>query len=108
MMTGVNPQRPPGRSSGSRRSGALSRRLARLTANPSGAVYGTIISTAVIAAASVHNGTPEQILAANVLTLLVFWLAHVYSEVLEHRLRTSEFHFRVVRATMANELAMVE
>ena len=85
-----------------------SRRLARLAANPSGAIYGTIVATAVTAAASAHDETPARIAAANVLTLLVFWLAHVYSEVLAHRLRGAEFRVSVVRTTMANELPMIE
>ena len=83
-----------------------SRRLAIVAANPRGAVYGTIVATAVIAA-SAHDERPGFILAATVATLLVFWIAHVYSEVLAHGLRQATLDLSVVPATMARELSML-
>src|SRR4051812_35929725 len=88
--------------------GASTRRLARLAANPSGAVYGTIVATAVIAAAGAHAEHAGRIAVVTVVTLLVFWLAHVYSEVLEHRLRGQRWWFATVREVMTDELAMIE
>jgi hypothetical protein len=79
-----------------------------LAANPSGAIYGTILATAVIAAAGNHGEPPGRIAVVTVVTLLVFWLAHVYSEVLANRLRGGRLRWTAVRATMADELAMVE
>ncbi|HKD96666.1 MAG TPA: hypothetical protein VKB69_03595, partial [Micromonosporaceae bacterium] len=57
------------------------RELTRLTTNPARAIYGTIVATAVTAASSEHEpiGT---IAAAVTVTLVVFWIAHVYSAVL--------------------------
>jgi hypothetical protein len=83
-----------------------SRRLAVMAANPRGAVYGTIVATAVIAA-SAHDERPGLILAATVATLVVFWLAHVYAEVLAHGLRHARLDLSVVPATMARELSML-
>jgi hypothetical protein len=77
----------------------------RLAANPSGAIYGTILATAVIAAAANHGEPPGRIAAATGGTLLVFWLAHVYSELLA---RGGRFRWTAVRAAMADELPMVE
>jgi hypothetical protein len=77
----------------------------RLAANPSGAIYGTILATAVIAAAASHGEPPGRIAAATAGTLLVFWLAHVYSELLA---RGGRFRWAAVRGTMAEELPMVE
>jgi small neutral amino acid transporter SnatA (MarC family) len=63
-----------------------SRRLALLAANPRGAVDGTVVATAVIAATARHQ-PPGRILAATIATLLIFWLAHVYADFLDHGLR---------------------
>jgi hypothetical protein len=85
-----------------------SRRSARLAANPGSAVYGTIVATAVVAAASTHGQGPGRVAVVTVVTLVVFWLSHVYSQVLEHQLRGRRFRFAAVPATMARELAMIE
>jgi hypothetical protein len=48
-----------------------------------GAIYGTILSTALIAAYSEDPGSdPLQVAAAVLVTSLVFWLAHAYAGVL--------------------------
>ena len=83
-----------------------SRWLAIIAANPRGAVYGTIVATAVIAAAAGH-ASPELILTATVATLVVFWLAHVYADFLDHGLRQARFHFTVLPGIMARELSML-
>src|SRR6266567_1480832 len=79
------------------------RRLGMLAASPRGAIYGTILATAVIAATAGHE-PPGFILAA---TLAVFWLAHVYADILEHELGQVGFDLKVVPAVMARELSMV-
>jgi hypothetical protein len=75
-------------------------------ANPRGAIYGTIVATAVIAATAGHQ-PPELILAATVATLLVFWLAHVYADFLDHGLRQAGFDLKVLPGVMARELSML-
>ena len=77
-----------------------------MAANPRGAIYGTIVATAVVAA-SAHDQRPGLILAATVATLLVFWIAHVYSEVLAHGLRQARLDLSVVPAILARELSML-
>jgi hypothetical protein len=83
-----------------------SRWLAIIAANPRGAVYGTIVATAVIAASAGHT-SPELILAATVATLAVFWLAHVYADFLDHGLRQDRFHLKILPGIMARELSML-
>jgi len=83
-----------------------SRRLGILAANPRGAVYGTIVASAVIAATAGHE-PPAIILAGTVTTLLVFWLAHVYADVLDHGLRQAGFDLKMVPAIMGRELSML-
>jgi hypothetical protein len=85
---------------------ARSRRLAIIAANPRGAIYGTIVATAVIAAAAGH-APPGLILAATVATLVVFWLAHVYADFLDHGLRGERFHLGLLPAIMGRELSML-
>ena len=49
----------------------------------SSAIYGTIMATAVIAALSEdQDADPLEVAGALVLTSIVFWLAHVYSQLL--------------------------
>jgi hypothetical protein len=83
-----------------------SHRLAIMAANPRGAIYGTIVATAVIAA-SAHDKRPGLILAAAAATLVVFWIAHVYAEVLAHGLRQARLDLNLVPAIMARELSML-
>ena len=82
-----------------------SRRLARiLAANPRAAIYGTIVATAVIAATAAGGMSPALILAATVATLLVFWLAHVYADFLDHGLRHGHSDLKVLGSIMVQEL----
>src|SRR6266508_2988671 len=76
------------------------RRLGMLVASPRSAIYGTILATA-------GHEPPGFILAATAATLAVFWLAHVYADILEHELGRAGFDLKVVPAVMARELSMV-
>jgi hypothetical protein len=83
------------------------RGLAIVAANPRGAIYGTIVATALIAATAAGGKSPELILAATVATLLVFWLAHVYADVLDHGLRHGRADLKVLGSIMVQELSML-
>jgi hypothetical protein len=83
------------------------RRLAVVAANPRGAIYGTIVASAVIAAAAAGGKSPALILTAAVATLLVFWLAHVYSDFLDHQLRHGRSSLKVLASVMGRELSML-
>jgi hypothetical protein len=85
----------------------LRRRLAKLAAHPSGAIYGTIVATALIAATAAHEDDPGRIAIGVIVTLLVFWIAHVYANVIEYGLRHAGRRANL-RAIMTDELAMVE
>jgi hypothetical protein len=82
-------------------------RLAIIAANPRGAIYGTIVATAVIGAAAAGGKSPAGILAATVATLLVFWLAHVYADFLDHGLRHGRSDLRLLASIMGQELSML-
>jgi len=84
-----------------------SRRLARLAANPSGAIYGTIVATSVVAAGA-HDTSPGKLALATAMTVLVFWLAHIYAQVLQRGLHDQRHHADVIRTTVVEELAMVQ
>jgi len=77
-----------------------------LAANPRGAIYGTIVATAVIAATARHE-SPLIVLLTTVATLLVFWLAHVYSDVLDLQLREPGSDLKAVWSVMVRELSML-
>jgi hypothetical protein len=83
------------------------RGLAIIAANPRGAIYGTIVASAVIAATGAGHKSPGLVLAATVATLLVFWLAHVYADFLDHGVRHARADLRVLAAIMGQELSML-
>ena len=83
------------------------RRLAIVAANPRGAIYGTIVASAMIAATSAGGKSPDLILTATVATLLVFWLAHVYAHFLDHEVRHDRTRWKVLASIMGQELSMV-
>jgi hypothetical protein len=60
--------------------------LAAEHANPARAIYGTILVMAVITALSHDDSvTSAQLIAGVLATTFVFWIAHVYAEVLGNR-----------------------
>jgi hypothetical protein len=83
------------------------RRLGVVAANPRGAIYGTIVACAVIAATAAGGKSAALILTATVATLLVFWLAHVYSDFLDHQLRQGRSSWSVLASLMGRELSML-
>jgi hypothetical protein len=55
------------------------------SANLAGAVYGTILVTSVIAASSSDDGLSlGQLVLVVSVTVVVFWLAHIYARALAH------------------------
>lgn len=73
-------------------------------------IYGTILITALVAGLSEAKEVDAwQILVSVTVTAVVFWAAHVYSELLSQRL---DLRRRLTRAekldTMRDELPMVE
>src|SRR3954452_21718743 len=72
-----------------------------------GGIYGTIVATAVVAGAATH-GQYERMLGVTVITLVVFWLAHVYAESLGHHLQNATgLAWSTVTRAMARERPML-
>ena len=82
-------------------------RLAVIAANPRGAIYGTIITSAVTAATAAEGKSPVLILTAAAATLLVFWLAHVYADFVDRGLRHGSSSWRDLASSMGHELSML-
>jgi hypothetical protein len=76
--------------------------LAAEHANPARAIYGTILVMAVITALS-HDDTvtSAQLIAGVVATTFVFWIAHVYAEVLGTRLASEGGRPTLANVTVA-------
>jgi hypothetical protein len=76
--------------------------------NPTGVVYGTLLIGAVLATESFRRETLLRTVAATALTLLVYWMAHSYAEMLGDRL---ERHGRLsvggFRRSLARDWAIV-
>jgi hypothetical protein len=91
-----------------------SRHTARVTAERvprlAGAIYGTILVLAVIAALSEDDEVgPGAVLGAVVATSVVFWLAHIYADVIARRMTgVAESVLRNVRDAAAHEWPLVE
>jgi hypothetical protein len=58
--------------------------------NPGAVIYGTITVGALLAAESARTETYGETLGGVLLALLVYWLAHGYSEFTEHRLEENQ------------------
>jgi hypothetical protein len=68
------------------------------SANLAGAVYGTIVATAVVLGLGKTSASPARALWILVGSGVFFWAAHVYSELLAHRLHA---HRPMTRAEVA-------
>lgn len=80
----------------------------RVSNNPGTATYGAIVVSAAVAAAS-SDDRPWAVVAKVVATLVVFWLAHVHSAVIEERFnQPDESVVAAIRAALAHELVMLE
>jgi hypothetical protein len=77
--------------------------------NLASGIYGTILSTALIAAYSEDPGSdPLQVAVAVVVTAVVFWIAHAYADVLARGLvGTGGAGFAQARAELAREWPLV-
>lgn len=85
-----------------------SRRRGWSASDASGAIYGTIAATAVIAATARYQA-PGRVLALTVATLAILWLAHVYAEALSHHVQgATRPRWDIVAAAMVKERPMLE
>jgi hypothetical protein len=75
-----------------------------------GFVYGTIVVLAVIVAgAKAYPKDPGHVAAVVIVTTVVFWLAHVYSEALAHSITSNEhLSFAELRRIAHHEAAILE
>src|SRR4051812_21283421 len=76
--------------------------------NPAGAIYGTIVVLAAIGGTA--EGTSEaQILTLMLASVVVFWLAHVYCDVIAGRVAGAHDPFgAAVRAAARHERPIIE
>jgi hypothetical protein len=74
------------------------------------AVYGTILVLAVVAALSEdHGASPGEILGGALATSIVFWIVHVYAEVLSRRTAgDTSPSWPLIRASAVQEWPLVE
>ena len=89
----------------------LLRRAGRLSAEGyAGAIYGTIVATAVIAGLSEDDEVSSTDMVLGTLgTTIVFWIAHVYARILGERAERGAAPTRAqVRAVARNEWPMIE
>jgi hypothetical protein len=82
------------------------------TRSPREAIYGTVVTAAVLATEGTTSGSLTEIITSVLITLIVYWLAHVYCELLaEHGNGPSDsarrLGFRDVRRILANQGAIV-
>ena len=76
--------------------------------NPGAVVYGTITVGALLAAESAGRETYGETVGAVLLALLVYWLAHAYSDFTEHRLEQNQsFTLGGLARTLAHELMIL-
>ena len=76
--------------------------------NPGDAVYGAIAVGALLAAETPRQETYAKTIAAVIITLLLYWLAHSYADLAGERLRSGgRLTARGLLATMLRELPIL-
>jgi hypothetical protein len=79
-----------------------------MLANPRGALYGTITVGVLLAAESAERETYADTVGAVAIALLVYWLAHAYSEFAERRLAHQQpLTFHGLARTLVRELMII-
>lgn len=82
--------------------------IALILENPGDAVYGAIAVGALLAAETARQETYAKTIAAVVITLLLYWLAHSYADLAGERLRSgARLTARGLLATMLRELPIL-
>ena len=82
---------------------ALSRR------SSAGGIYGTLLTASVVAAEGSAGATESPIVGAVVVSLVVFWLAHVYAELMSRHVETRRsISLGDVRHAARDELPILE
>jgi hypothetical protein len=56
--------------------------LLLLAHNPAGSIYGTVLADSVLAVEAERQTTLRDLIYAELVTVLIYWLAHVYAEFL--------------------------
>ncbi|MFC5801011.1 hypothetical protein [Streptomyces formicae] len=75
----------------------------------SGAVHGSLLAASVIATAGALGPYPKlQLTIMLITTGLVFWLIHVYSRLVGHRLASEDLSWRQVREEARKEWPIAE
>src|SRR5262249_21549508 len=84
-------------------------RQVRVSNNPGTATYGAIVVTAAITAAGSHEDRPWAVLVKVSATLVVFWLAHVHSALIEERFKNPDEPVALAMwHAVVHELVMLE
>ena len=77
------------------------------TSDSAGAIYGTIVAMATIAAGA-HSADIDRLLVITFANLFIFWIAHVYAAALSHHLRESHWlDWAAIKRAMAEEWPLV-
>jgi hypothetical protein len=77
-------------------------------ANPAGWLYGAIVAAALFTLAGAHPASYERLLVIVTLTLVMYWMSHVYVRVIADRLADPSATFRArVRHGLHYELSVL-
>jgi cobalamin synthase len=72
------------------------------------AIYGVVLVTAVIVASSLHGGSVGSVLAVSAVSVLVFWVAHVYSTMLVMYAHHGHSFAQAARHAAREEIGMLQ
>lgn len=80
------------------------------TRNPAGAVYGTVITAALIAENAILQADVPVIVVTVTVALLIYWVAHTYAQLLAGGLNSGDRHAwgAALQHALAEEWPMVE
>lgn len=81
--------------------------LLALARNPAASIYGTVLADSVLATESERQTTLRDLIYAELVSVTIYWLAHVYADFLGSRPTPGHRGARRLLDTMAHEWSLV-
>lgn len=87
---------------------SIRKRRERLAGNPASAIYGTIVVAGLLVAEAATDTSIPAVIASIVVTLIVFWIAHAYSQLLGLGVNADRSWWASLRLELRHEWPIVE
>jgi hypothetical protein len=87
---------------------SISKRRERLAGNPASAIYGTVVVAGLLVAEAATDTSIPVVIGSILVTLVVFWVAHAYSQLLGLGVTANRSWWASFRFELRHEWPIVE